>query len=258
MKTAARPCAACRPREALLRHARGQQIDRRRRHDDREHRVRGEVRPGRPGDARRPEDRDRQRQGRQRAVRTGWTNFSGKNIAAVSTITSPRIAHQGGPITRSARTTMFQHPGKAGEAVVGGLHPRVGEVDGAGEGHQQDHEPARPARQKPRGVERVGRDHHVGEEVDDQVHQDPVDLWRVGLHVEMTRERAVDAVHHEGQRQPQRHARPVLLERFVEREHGQGSTDGGEKMDGKGRDPGVMARVMPGRSAVCNRNRVVA
>jgi hypothetical protein len=50
--------------------------------------------------------------GRQRAVRTGWTNFSGKNIAAVNTMTRPRITHQGGPITRSARTTMFQHPGK--------------------------------------------------------------------------------------------------------------------------------------------------
>jgi hypothetical protein len=73
----------------------------------------------------------------------------------------------------------------------------------------------------------------------------------------MTGERAVDPVHDEGERQPQRHAGPVLLERFVEREHGEGRTDGGEEMDGKGRDPGAHgardARKPGGLQQVCDR-----
>ena len=49
----------------------------------------------------------------------------------------------------------------------------------------------------------------------------------------MARERAVNAVDHEGECQPQRHGRPVLLERLVEREHRERRANGGEVMDGK-------------------------
>ena len=49
---------------------------------------------------------------RHRSVRTGWTNFSGRNIARASVATRNNETQKFGSSAKMTSTTMFQHPGK--------------------------------------------------------------------------------------------------------------------------------------------------
>ncbi len=49
---------------------------------------------------------------RQRSVRTGCTNFSGRNIATARAVTSARMTQKFGSSAKTTSTTMFQQPGK--------------------------------------------------------------------------------------------------------------------------------------------------
>src|SRR6056297_1661570 len=49
---------------------------------------------------------------RQRSVRTGWMNFSGRNIATDNSVTSSRISHVGGCTANMTSTVICQQPGK--------------------------------------------------------------------------------------------------------------------------------------------------
>ena len=110
---------------------------------------------------------------------------------------------------------------KAGKAFVFGFHPRVGKIDDRAIGDHHDGDPAGPAGQQALGEQRIGRDEHIRQVIDDQVHQHPVVQRPVRLGVIAAGQRTVDAVHDQRHYQPKEHQAPLALHRRQHRQHRQ-------------------------------------
>ena len=123
---------------------------------------------------------------------------------------------------------------EAGKALVLGLHSRVGEIDHRSVADHDDRQPAGPARQQPGFEQRIGRDEHIGQIVDDQIHQHAVIGGPVLLHVVFARQRPVDAVDDQRNHQPEEHQAPFLIDGGQHGEHRQHRAGGGQQMDGQG------------------------
>jgi hypothetical protein len=123
--------------------------------------------------------------------------------------------------------------GKADEAVVGRLHPHVGEVDHAGQ-RDQERRQEPPGRGQEVGVDqRVGGDEHVGQVVDHEVEDRAVPVGGVALGVDPARQRAVDAVDDQREPEPAEHQPPLALRGGDQRHQRQRRAGAGQQVDGE-------------------------
>ena len=118
--------------------------------------------------------------------------------------------------------------------IVGGLHPAIGEIQCTGHHNASTEQRRRNRQQQAAGGNRIGRNKHVGDKIDDEVKR----LARpVGLQlddIQTTGNRSIEAVDDQRQPEPGKHRRPVFAHRFQQRDQGDPCPQRRENMNAEG------------------------